>query len=118
MRILLPATAALLLAACGTTPKLVAPASVTVSQPPQRGGLIGLDANELAARFGQPRLQVREGVGTKLQFATAACVLDAYLYPPATGVGLARVSHVDTRNGEGRSVDPSGCIAAIDSGRP
>ncbi|MDQ3144192.1 MAG: hypothetical protein M3Q57_04855 [Pseudomonadota bacterium] len=118
MRILVPATAALLLAACGTTPRPVAPTSVTTAQPPQRGGLIGLEASELAARFGQPRLQVREGVGTKLQYATAACVLDAYLYPPASGAGVARVAHVDTRNREGRSVDQSGCIAAIDTGRP
>lgn len=117
MRILVPAAAALLLAACGTTPRPVAPVSSAVV-PPQRGGLIGLDANELAARFGRPRLQVREGVGTKLQFASTTCVLDAYLYPPASGAGIARVSHVDTRNREGRSVDQSDCIAAIDMGRP
>ena len=81
MRRLVP-FAALLAAACASTPTPtptpVVP-TVAVAEPPQRGGLIGLGANELVARFGTPRLQVREGAGTKLQFLGSACVLDAYL---------------------------------------
>lgn len=105
--------AALFVAACASTPKPapVVPAAA-VEEPPERGGLIGLSANELVARFGTPRLQVREGAGTKLQFLGSACVLDAYLYPPAAG-GTQRVAHVDTRNREGRVVEQTGCIAAL-----
>lgn len=112
MRRLAP-LAALFIAACATTPSPapVVPAA-TVQQPPQRGDLIGLSANELVARFGTPRLQVREGAGTKLQFLGSACVLDAYLYSPAAG-GAQRVAHVDARNREGRTVGQAGCIAAL-----
>ena len=107
--------AALIVAACASTPTPapVVPAA-TVEEPPERGDLIGLGANELVARFGTPRLQVREGAGTKLQFLGSACVLDAYLYAPASG-GAQRVAHVDTRNREGRTVDQAGCIAALGS---
>ena len=116
MRLIFPATVALLLAACGTTPKPVAaPAPKPVEAPRRSGNLVGLTANELIARFGTPRLQVREGDGTKLQFMATACVLDAYLYPPPGGSGLARVTHVDARNHEGRAVEASGCIAAIEA---
>lgn len=116
MRLSVPATAALLLAACGTTPKPVAaPTPVPVEAPRRSGNLVGMTANEMIARFGTPRLQIREGEGTKLQFMATACVLDAYLYPPPGGGGLARVTHVDTRNRDGRVIDPSGCIAAIEA---
>src|SRR5437867_2852668 len=86
MRRLTPALA-LFVAACAGTPN-PAPAPVTAGpKPQQRGDLIGLTAAELQARLGNPVLQVREGPGLKLQFASANCVLDAYLYPPATGAG-------------------------------
>ena len=114
MRLLVPAVATVLLAACGTTPT---PVAVQLPPPEQlkRGGLIGMSASELVARFGTPRLQVREGEGSKLQFAAPGCLLDAYLYPPADGSGLARVSHVDTRNREGRSFDQAACIALVEA---
>jgi hypothetical protein len=110
--------AALFLAACATrpastpTPAPIAPAAVSVEQPPLRGDLIGLSANELVARFGTPRLQVGEGSGTKFQFANSSCVLDAYLYA-ATGGGVLRVAHVDTRDRQGRSIAQDSCIAAL-----
>jgi len=111
MRRFFPA-AALLLAACAATPnKPVGPARPEGR--PELGDLIGLDANELVARLGQPRIQVREGDGTKLQFAGGSCVLDAYLYPAARGSGVPRVTHVDARARDGRNVDQQGCIAAI-----
>ena len=113
MRILLTAATLLLLAGCGTTPIPVIPATGPVASVPlQRGDLIGLDANALAIRFGRPRLQVREGDGTKLQFAGGSCLLDAYLYP--SGKGLPRVTHVDTRNREGRSVAQADCVRMIE----
>ena len=112
MRYLLSAAALLLLAGCGTTPvPVIKPDRPVPSVPAQRGGLIGLDANTLATRLGRPRLQVREGDGTKLQFAGGTCLLDAYLYPSP---GLPRVTHVDTRNREGRPVAQAECVRMIE----
>jgi len=115
MRLALPLAAALLLSACAATPEPVAiPAHVpaTTQPAPQRGELIGADASMLGARFGVPRLRVREGDGTKLQFAGGTCLLDAYLYPASDGV--ARVTHVDTRDRDGRNVSQADCVAAIE----
>ena len=106
--------AALIVAACASapTPAPVVPAATVQQEPTQRGDLIGLSASEMVARFGTPRLQVREGAGTKLQFLGSACVLDVYLYSPASG-GTQRVAHVDTRNRDGRAVDQASCISAL-----
>jgi len=113
MRIIL-ATTLLLLAGCASSPQSVAiPARVPVaSVPAERGPLIGADARLLATRFGTPRLRIREGDGTKLQFAGGTCLLDAYLYPASDGV--ARVTHVDTRDRDGRNVAQADCVAAIE----
>ena len=115
MRYLLSAAALLLLAGCGTTPvPVITPdRAAPVSVPAQRGGLVGLDANSLATRLGRPRLQVREGDGTKLQFGGSQCLLDAYLYPGSSG-GVARVTHIDTRTRDGRPTDQAGCIRTIE----
>lgn len=110
MRILVPA-AVLLLAGCGAPPPPApAPAPPPVETVVERGDLIGLDAAALLTRFGRPRLQVSEGDGRKLQFAGGDCVLDAYLYPQG---GTPRVTYVDARNREGRTVDQEGCIAKL-----
>ena len=74
-----------------------------------------MTANELIEHFGKPRLQVREGDGTKLQFMGPSCVLDFYLYPGAGNV--PRVSHIDARNFQGGNVDAQGCVYAIESAR-
>ena len=109
MRYILSAAALLLLAGCAATPvPVVTPDSPVVSAPPQRGGLIGLDATALGARLGQPRFRVREGDGTKLQFSAGSCLLDAYLYPSSNGP--PRVTHVDTRTRDGRVIDQAGCL--------
>ena len=115
MRIL-SLTLLLALAGCAATPK-PAPTptrAVVPAAPREFGALIGLDANALAARFGLPRLQVREGDGTKLQFAGGSCLLDAYLYPAPAG-GAPRVTHVDTRDREGRNIDQANCITNIET---
>jgi hypothetical protein len=111
MRSLTP-LAALLVAACATTPP---PAPVTPVAPQTRpsGSLIGLTASELLSRFGQPSFQVREGPGMKLQWVKAGCVLDAYLYPQAGSSGGERVTHVDTRRPSGEDVPQAGCVAAL-----
>ena len=117
MRFLVPLTA-LLLAACASTPTPSPEPSPAV---PAAGGahshstLAGMTANELAEHFGKPRLQIREGDGTKLQFAGSACVLDAYLYPSQGGGAVPRVSHVDARNMQGDPVNVGGCIASLEA---
>ena len=116
MRIILTSALALVLAGCAATPKPAPTPTRTVVPAPARekGALIGLDANALSQRFGLPRLQVREGNGTKLQYAGGSCLLDAYLYP-APGGGPPRVAHVDTRNREGRAIDQDNCITMIEA---
>ena len=74
-----------------------------------------MTANELMEHFGRPRLQIREGDGTKLQFAGPSCVLDFYLYPGQGGV--PRVSHIDARNAQGADVSEQGCVHAIEGAR-
>ncbi len=111
---------ALLLAACASeTP---APISAPLPIGPalsahQHGRLLGLSAPDLGELFGAPSLQVREGPGLKLQYRGGGCVLDAYLYAPPSGQGLARVTHVDTRLPSGADTDQGGCEAAIEGSR-
>ena len=114
MRRLFPA-AALLIAGCATTPQPQPQPTPqpTLPQPPQvRSELLGLSSADLVQRFGTPALQIREGASVKLQFRGSACVLDAYLYPPASG-GVERVTHVDARLRSGAPTDQLRCISAL-----
>jgi hypothetical protein len=118
MRQLIP-FAALMVAGCSSTPapepvKPVAAASSTTDNH-NHSSLDGMTANELGQHFGRPRLQVREGDGTKLQFAGPNCVLDAYLYPNPSGAGVPRVTYIDTRNFQGAPVNAQNCIASIEA---
>lgn len=123
MRIAKPSVplAALLLAACsGTAPTarpaapLAVPGRVPVpEQPANLAPIRGLNATQLLARFGQPRLDVSEGKGRKLQFVGPICVLDAYLYPPEHGSGAATVTWVDARQRDGSPLDQASCVAAL-----
>lgn len=110
----------LTLAACGsqTPPPKPIPAAASTGLPPQQhqhGNLIGLSANDLVEHFGTPRLQVRDGDGTKLQFAASGCLLDAYLYPGQSGGGLPRVIYVDTYRRDGRPISQQDCAAEIEA---
>lgn len=110
------AFAALFLSACATAPQTApepARPQVVPAQPQERGDLIGLTAADLIQRFGTPTLQIREGHSLKLQFRAQACVLDAYLYPSASGQGVARVTHVDTRLRSGADINQASCISAL-----
>ena len=113
--------AALLVAGCTPTPD-VEPLPQTAQPrpapvaPQQRGTLIGLTAAELVQQLGSPALQIREGQSLKLQFRSAMCILDAYLYRPAGGQGAERVAHVDTRRRSGAEMDQRQCLAAMGSG--
>ena len=118
MRRLIP-FAALLIGGCASTPP-PEPVQPVAPQPAaadshDHSTLDGLTANELGQHFGRPRLQIREGAGTKLQFAGPNCVLDAYLYPSPSGAGVPRVTHVDTRNFQGAPVNAQNCIASIEA---
>lgn len=120
MRILATTALFLGLAACTTAPQpppttIVPPAIRPQAQPQQRGGLVGLSADELVARFGRPGFQVREGPGLKLQWSVPGCVLDTYLYPPPNGAGIARVTFAEARRPDGNPTDQAGCIAAVDA---
>ncbi|MEO6580102.1 MAG: hypothetical protein ABIN83_02990 [Sphingomicrobium sp.] len=112
MRILAP-TLIFALAACSTVPKSQpVPVAVKPTARPSRE-LVGLSAHDLGDRFGQPRFQVQEGPGTKLQWSGDGCVLDVYLYPPANGQGIARVTYSDARRPSGADIDVHSCLALM-----
>ncbi len=112
-------TVSLLLSACGGSAKLppraaskpyIAPAQSKLN-PAGLERVLGADAAGLINQFGEPRLDVVEPYGRKLQFAGDPCVLDAYLYPDKNGDG--RVTHIDARNRDGAAVDRAACAQAL-----
>jgi hypothetical protein len=104
---------ALLAAACSTVPaSKPVPVAVTPTARPS-GDLVGLTVHDLGQRFGQPRFQVQEGPGTKLQWAGGGCVLDVYLYPPASGQGVTRVTFADARRPSGAEIDVRSCLSLM-----
>ncbi|MFC3594079.1 hypothetical protein ACFOON_10580 [Novosphingobium piscinae] len=132
-----PVAAVALLAACGGPAPVRGPGSAPpprpgkpvrpAPRPPQRyvppppqiqalpgvAGVIGAGATELARQFGPPRLDVWEGDARKLQFVGPACVLDVFLYPPASG-REPQATYVDARRAsDGQEVDRAACIAAL-----
>jgi len=108
----------LVLAGCAARPEapvVQAPAPVGARPPQVRSVILGLTASELVGHFGNPALQVREGVGLKLQFRSNRCVLDAYLYGPESGSGVQRVTYVETRLPSGANTDQAACISALEN---
>ena len=80
-----------------------------------KGGLeavMGKDVGALKRLFGEPRLDVVEVNGRKLQFVGTACVLDTYLYPDGKN-GAEIVTHVDARRSDGAVVDRAACVDAL-----
>jgi hypothetical protein len=114
MRRLFLLVALAVLASCARAPRAVEPVPGPATPIRPTGGLFGVTSSDLIARFGQPGFQVREGPGTKLQWSQNGCVLDAYLYPPPNGQGVARVTHVDARRPSGADLDLDSCIALLD----
>jgi hypothetical protein len=118
MRTLLPLalTGIALLAACTPMPAPQRPATATTAPPPAApSGLdrvIGRDARTLQLLFGTPDLDVRESGARKLQFTSAICVLDAYLYPSSAGSEPV-VRYIDARRPDGNDFDRASCIAAL-----
>jgi len=123
MKIIVPILALLTLAACGagqgSRPGRIAPAPhVPVPQQPTAAALAagvdkvqGQTGPRLIAQFGQPRIDMQEGSGRKLQFQGPICILDAYLYPK--GRAEAVVTHIDVRQHDGKPIDQASCIAAL-----
>ena len=107
------------LGGCGATavPR-PAPPVVRPAPPPapphitQSNSLIGHNANAALSQFGKPRLDVKEGMGRKLQFAGPPCILDVYYYAPKQG-SEPIATHVDARTPEGRDANVESCINAL-----
>ena len=107
MRMLIAISIALSLTACaGKKAPPVAPVQPVVSS----GPLIGMSSSQLTQRFGAPYLQIREGESIKLQYRSALCVLDAYLYPDPRNRSQYRVLHVDTRTRGGDAMSEAACV--------
>ena len=74
--------------------------------------VIGKNVAELKRMFGEPRIDVVEVYGRKLQFAGKPCILDAYLYPDGKN-GQEIVTHIDARRSDGAEVDRAACVNAL-----
>jgi len=107
-----------LIALISLTACVETPPQATAPPPPkpvQQSGLervMGQNAEMLRALFGEPDMDVREGTARKLQYVGSACVLDAYLYPPAAGRDPL-VRYIDARLPNGDDFDRASCIAAL-----
>lgn len=113
MRRLMP-FAVLALAACsGNQATAPAPISAPPSRTLDRVTLTGMSRSDVTRYFGTPALTVQEGPGTKLQYRGKSCVIDFYFYPPESGAGEARVTHVDARDHDGRDVGKTTCASAL-----
>lgn len=85
----------------------------TIMRMPGLESVIGADARRLSEEFGAPRLTVPEGDAVKLQFSSASCVLDVFLYPLRPG-GQPIATHVEARRAsDGQDVDRAACVAAL-----
>jgi hypothetical protein len=104
------------IALAGCTTSAPRPVSVPlVSAPIRPTGLeavLGQPAQALIAEFGTPALDTREAQARRLQFRSGICVLDAYLYAPASG-GEAKVTYLDARMPDGRDIDRASCVSAL-----
>ena len=128
MRFLILAGLALALTACGATgsdakrpKKTPVPIDRPAADLPARpvtldkrglGDVIGKNVAELKRMFGEPRIDVVEVYGRKLQFSGKPCILDAYLYPDGKN-GQEVVTHIDARRSDGAEVDRAACVNAL-----
>jgi hypothetical protein len=74
--------------------------------------VMGKDIATLKRLFGEPRIDMVEVYGRKMQFSGKACVLDAFLYPDGKG-GTEIVTHIDARRSDGAEVDRAACVEAL-----
>jgi hypothetical protein len=116
--------ATFLVGGCASTPapapRQAAPPERTAAAFPTRPAIdkrgleavMGKGIGTLKQLFGEPRIDVIEVNGRKLQFTGKACVLDAFLYPDGKG-GTEIVTHVDARRSDGAAVDRASCVDAL-----
>ena len=128
MRMLNFAGLALALTACGATdvdakkpkktpipidrPAADLPARSATLDKKGLGDVMGKNVAELKRMFGEPRIDVVEVYGRKLQFSGKPCILDAYLYPDGKN-GQEIVTHIDARRSDGAEVDRASCVNAL-----
>jgi hypothetical protein len=127
MRIMVIAGLALALTACGDAggtkqpqaipipkdrPAAVPPPPAATINPRGLGDVIGKGVADLKRMFGEPRIDVVEVHGRKLQFVGKPCILDAYLYPDGKN-GAEIVTHIDARRSDGAEVDRAACVNAL-----
>jgi hypothetical protein len=105
----LPLSLTLILAACATKPPV---APVAAPPPPGLSRLVGIDATAVTRLLGPASLDRSEGPGRQMQFVRPPCVLDVFLYPPATG-GTAVVRTAAARKPDGSKIDPGTCLSLI-----
>jgi hypothetical protein len=105
---------AVALAACGDIkpPPLSATAIAPPVSPLGLDRVIGRDARSLVTLFGPADQDVWEASARKLQFGSAICILDAFLYPPAKGKEPV-VTYVEARQNDGSTIDKASCVAAL-----
>lgn len=76
--------------------------------------VIGQPASFLARRFGKARIDLAEGDARKLQFTSATCVLDIFLYPLEQNAAPV-ATHVEARQRiGGNSADRARCIEEVE----
>ena len=128
MRMLIFAGLAFVLAGCGATssdaqrpkktpmpvdrPAADLPARPATTDKRGLGDVMGKNVAELKRMFGEPRIDVVEVYGRKLQFSGKPCILDAYLYPDGKN-GIEIVTHIDARRSDGAEVDRASCVNAL-----
>jgi hypothetical protein len=128
MRKLILAGLALGLVACGATdvsakkpkktpvpidrPATDLPARPATTDKRGLGDVMGKNVAELKRMFGEPRIDVVEVYGRKLQFSGKQCILDTYLYPDGKN-GTEVVTHIDARRSDGAEVDRAACVNAL-----
>jgi hypothetical protein len=121
-KILVALALALPLAACGgETATTSSKRPQVISAPPIKiatglDRVMGKDARSLVQLFGPAAQDVREASARKLQFSGAACILDAYLYPPAKGKEPV-VTYLAARVPDGRDADKASCVTALSQKR-
>jgi hypothetical protein len=93
-------------------PAAVTPPPAAKINPRGLGDVMGKGVADLKRMFGEPRIDVVEVNGRKLQFAGKPCILDAYLYPDGKN-GVEIVTHVDARRSDGAEVDRAACVNAL-----
>lgn len=97
-----------------------APSAEFRAPPIMRGadsnGIIGQSAAALMSEFGMARIDLTEGDARKLQFVSATCVLDIFLYPLEAGREPV-ATHIETRlRRGGMRTERASCVAEVKEG--